>query len=73
LLSEVYEEGMFPVKFWLLRSGVCKLTQFPSSTGRFPDSWFPLESKNWRCRRDPKDEGMLPDTWFLCRLRTCSS
>jgi hypothetical protein len=46
LLSEVYEEGMLPVKFWLLRSRVCKLTHFPSLTRRFPDGWFPLKSRN---------------------------
>ncbi len=64
LLSEVYEQGMLPVKYWLLRSGVCKLTQFLSSTRRFPDGWFPLKSRNWRCQTQ-KMRGWYPTVDFF--------
>jgi hypothetical protein len=65
---------MLPVKFWLLRSGVCKLTHFPSLTRRFPDGWFPFKSRNWRCWRDPKDEGWYLTVDFFAdwELSTCN-
>ncbi|KAH8931007.1 hypothetical protein BDL97_20G011800 [Sphagnum fallax] len=68
LMSEVYEEGMLPVKFWLLRSGVSNLMHFPSLTGRFRGiDWlrtFPCRSRICNIFKVKMDGGMLPERRF---------